>query len=313
MLLRRLPPAGLSFINWHFTSNALPGAGRLFVPPAAVHIIAAMMIDPVAFTVFGWSVHWYGILWAAGFALFYFAALRHGGRILNRQDVAADVDALLFFGGIGALAGGRLGYAFFYAPDLFADDPLEVIRIWKGGMSFHGGAIGVAAGIFLAARRRRLALLRMADLAALGAPLGIACGRIGNFINGELWGRPSDLPWAMVFARADDQPRHPSQVYEFLFEGVLLYLLLRLLLARSPRPGVLTAGFLAAGALARFAVEFLREPDAHIGLLWLGMSMGQWLSIPTLLAGIALLAALSRRGRLLGFVPAARKARRGRR
>ena len=271
------------------------------------------MIDPVAFTVFGWSVHWYGILWAAGFALFYFAAIRHGGRILNRQDVSADVDALLFYGGIGALAGGRLGYAFFYAPDLFADEPFEVIRIWKGGMSFHGGVVGVAAGVFLAARRRRVALLRMADLVALGAPLGIACGRIGNFINGELWGRPSDLPWAMVFARADAQPRHPSQLYEFVFEGVLLYLALCLLLAKSPRPGVLVAAFLIAGALARFAVEFLREPDAHIGLLWLGMSMGQWLSIPTLLAGIGLLVMLSRQGKLLGFTaPAGKKRRRAR-
>ena len=269
------------------------------------------MIDPVAFTFLGWSVHWYGILWAAGFVIFYLVAMRHGSRLLNRRDVTADVDALMFYGGIGALAGGRLGYALFYAPGLFAEDPVEVLRIWNGGMSFHGGVIGVIAGIFLAARRRRLELLRMADLVALGAPLGIACGRIGNFINGELWGRPSDVPWAMVFARADDQSRHPSQLYEFLFEGLLLYLLLRLLLAASPRPGVVAAAFLVAGALARFAVEFFREPDSHIGLLWLDMSMGQWLSIPTLLGGVGLLLLLSRQGSLLGFAaPAARNARR---
>ena len=258
------------------------------------------MIDPVAFNFFGWSVHWYGILWAAGFVIFYFVAMRHGSQVLNRQNVSADVDALLFFGGIGALAGGRLGYALIYFPELL-DDPIEVLSIWKGGMSFHGGVIGVVAGVLLAARRRRVGLLRMADLVALGAPLGIACGRIGNFINGELWGRPADLPWAMVFARADEQARHPSQLYEFLLEGVLLYLLLRVLLANAPRPGVLAAAFLAAGGLARFFVEFFREPDAHLGLLWLELSMGQWLSIPTLLGGIVLMAVLSRQGRLLGF------------
>ncbi len=275
--------------------------------------VPAAVIDPVAFTLFGWwPVHWYGILWAVGFMLFYWLAIRYGGQVLGRNDVSRDVDALLFYGGVGALVGGRLGYVLFYGQGLYSDDLLEIFRIWNGGMSFHGGMIGVAAGVAYGARRRKLSLLRAADLVTLCAPLGVACGRIGNFINGELWGRPSEVPWAIVFERAGDQPRHPSQLYELGAEGLLLFALLMLILKMRAPPGTIAAGFLSLGALARFGVEYFREPDAHIGLLWLDLSMGQWLSLPTFALGAALAAVLVMRARRSPAIqpePAAREAR----
>lgn len=258
-------------------------------------------IDPVAIRLGPLSVHWYGLTYLVAFVLFFLLA----GRRLRHQPYAsitqpapwtrATVEDLLFWGVIGVVAGGRLGYCLFYKPAHYAAHPLEVFAIWSGGMSFHGGMLGVIAAMALWAWRRGLPWLQVTDFIAPCVPLGLAAGRIGNFINGELWGRVADpaLPWGMVFPhalRADgsNPPRHPSQLYQFALEGVLLFVLLWLY-ARQPRKmGQVSGAFLVGYGLLRFAVEYFREPDAHLGLLGLGLSMGQWLCLPMVLAGMAL-------------------------
>jgi len=183
----------------------------------------------------------------------------------------------------------------FYKFSYYAGHPLEVFALWQGGMSFHGGFLGVLAALVWFAHKNRLRWLQLTDFIAPLVPPGLAFGRLGNFINGELWGRPSDMPWAMVFPNVDGQSRHPSQLYEFALEGVLLFVLLWLY-ARKPRPvGALSGMFLIGYGGFRFLVEFTREPDGHLGLLSLGMSMGQWLSLPMVIAGILLVRYSKRR------------------
>jgi phosphatidylglycerol:prolipoprotein diacylglycerol transferase len=184
--------------------------------------------------------------------------------------------------------GGRLGYVLFYKPLEFLADPLSIVAVWQGGMSFHGGFLGVLAAMAWLAQRRGLRWLEITDFIAPLVPLGLALGRIGNFINGELWGRPADVPWAMVFPLVDAVPRHPSQLYQAGLEGVALFVLLWRF-AQQRRPvGQVSALFLLGYGTARFAVEFFREPDAFLGLLGLGLSMGQWLCVPMLVAGVAM-------------------------
>ncbi len=211
---------------------------------------------------------------------------------LNGQQAGwskRDVEDLLFFGVIGVIIGGRLGYVLFYKPGYYAAHPLEALMVWKGGMSFHGGLLGVLGALALFARRRGRAFLAVTDLVAPCVPTGLAAGRLGNFINGELWGRQADpsLPWAMVFPQSGETfARHPSQIYQLLLEGLLLFVVLWLY-ARKPRGlGQVSGAFLIGYGVLRFIVEYFREPDRFLGVLALGMSMGQWLCVPMVLAGV---------------------------
>ncbi|OGA12452.1 MAG: prolipoprotein diacylglyceryl transferase [Betaproteobacteria bacterium RIFCSPHIGHO2_12_FULL_69_13] len=251
--------------------------------------------DPIAFSLGPLAVRWYGLMYLAGFAAGWWLGLSRISRGLapiTRQQF----DDLLFLAVLGVILGGRLGYVLFYKPAYYAAHPLEIFAIWQGGMSFHGGLLGVMLAMAFAARRHGVDWLRVMDFVAPLCPLGLAAGRMGNFINGELWGRVTDLPWGMVFRGAGDAPRHPSQLYQFALEGVALFVLLWWFSAK-PRPrGQVSALFLAGYGAFRFVAELAREPDAFLGYLALGLSMGQWLSVPMILGG-ALLFAWSGRGR----------------
>ncbi len=242
--------------------------------------------DPVALRLGPLAIHWYGLMYVLAFLQFVWLGRLH---LARRRDIAlspALVDDLMFWGVVGVILGGRMGYVLFYKPLDFMADPLSIFAVWQGGMSFHGGFIGVLGAVAWLAQRRGLRWLQITDFIAPLVPLGLALGRVGNFINGELWGRPAEVPWAMVFPLADALPRHPSQLYQAGLEGVVLFVLLWWF-ARRPRPlGQVSALFLLGYGAARFTVEFFREPDAHLGLLGLGLSMGQWLCVPMLLAGI---------------------------
>ena len=197
---------------------------------------------------------------------------------------------LVFFIVLGVLLGGRVGYVLFYDFGDFLADPISLFKVWQGGMSFHGGLIGVILAMALFARRRNTTFFKVADFVAPLVPIGLGAGRIGNFINGELWGRPTDLPWGMVFRGAGELPRHPSQLYQFALEGVLLFVLLWWYASRPRARGAVSAMFLVGYGLFRFVAEFAREPDDFLGLLALNLSMGQWLSLPMILGGILLYA-----------------------
>ena len=253
-------------------------------------------INPVALQLGPLAVHWYGLTYLAAFGLFMWL----GTRRLRHQPFASitspgawsrkDVEDILFLGVLGVVLGGRLGYCLFYKPQYYLANPLEVFAVWQGGMSFHGGMLGVVLSMVWFAHSRQRPFWQVADFVAPCVPTGLAAGRLGNFINGELPGRLSDLslPWGMVFRGAGDLPRHPSQVYQFLLEGLLLFVLLWLYARRQRPTGQVAAAFLVGYGVFRFIAEFFREPDAHLGLLALGMSMGQWLCVPMVLAGAAL-------------------------
>ena len=250
--------------------------------------------DPIAVQFGPIAVRWYGLMYLAAFALFYvLGRYRLRKPLFSKQSGLSPVmlEDLLFWGAIGVVIGGRLGYVLFYKPAEYLAQPLEILAVWQGGMSFHGGLAGVIVALWLYCRRRGLRYWGVMDFVAPLVPLGLAAGRLGNFINGELWGRPTDLPWAMVFPQAGDGiGRHPSQLYQFAGEGLALFLLLWWFSAR-PRPaGMVSGAFLAGYAVFRFLAEFARQPDAFLGVLSLGLSMGQWLCVPMLLAGLALMA-----------------------
>ncbi|OGS91010.1 MAG: prolipoprotein diacylglyceryl transferase [Gallionellales bacterium GWA2_59_43] len=251
--------------------------------------------DPVALQLGPLGIHWYGLMYLAGFMTFLWLGRKRIAALIRPPIDAKQLDDLLFYGVLGVILGGRLGYVLFYKFSYYAAHPLEIFALWQGGMSFHGGFLGVLIALVWFARKQRLHWLQLTDFIAPLVPPGLAFGRLGNFINGELWGRPSDMPWAMVFPNVDDLPRHPSQLYEFALEGVLLFALLWWY-AKKPRPvGALSGLFLIGYGSFRFLVEFTREPDGHLGLLSLGMSMGQWLSLPMVVAGFLLLRYSKRR------------------
>ena len=252
--------------------------------------------DPVAIQLGPLAIRWYGLMYLAGFAASYWLGrLRIAGGRSGRVKVAA-LDDLLFYGVLGVIAGGRLGYVLFYKPAYYLQHPLEIFAVWQGGMAFHGGFLGVLAAVWWVARKHDLRWLEVTDFLAPLAPLAFAAGRLGNFINGELWGRVTDVAWGMVFRGAGPAPRHPSQLYQFALEGVLLFVVLWLY-SSKPRPlGAVSGAFLIGYGVLRFVAEFFREPDDFLGLLALGLSMGQWLSIPMVAAGIALYAWAVRRG-----------------
>jgi phosphatidylglycerol:prolipoprotein diacylglycerol transferase len=249
--------------------------------------------DPVALNLGLVQIHWYGLSYLAAFGLFVFL----GGRrvrlpwFAGRGWVRRDVEDMLFLGVLGVVIGGRLGYALFYKPGEYLAHPLEILMVWKGGMSFHGGLLGVIAAMLWYCRSRRRPFLEVMDVVAPCVPTGLACGRIGNFINGELWGRPADaaLPWAMVFPQSGSPlPRHPSQLYQVALEGLLLFVLLWWYGQRERARGQVAAAFVFGYGVLRYVAEYFREPDSFLGILALGMSMGQWLCVPMIVAGAGL-------------------------
>jgi phosphatidylglycerol:prolipoprotein diacylglycerol transferase len=251
-------------------------------------MLIAPEIDPIALSLGPLQVRWYGLMYLVAFALFFFLGRYRAKRDPWRGATYKLVDDLLFWGVIGVVLGGRLGYVLFYKPGHFIDHPGEILSIWQGGMSFHGGFIGALIVMWLVGRRHGLTFWKAADFIGPLIPLGIAAGRMGNFINGELWGRVSDVPWAMVFRHAGPQPRHPSQLYQFALEGLLLFVVLWIYSAR-PRPaGAVSGMFLIGYGILRFIAEYFREPDDFLGLLALGFSMGQWLSVPMVAIGVGL-------------------------
>jgi phosphatidylglycerol:prolipoprotein diacylglycerol transferase len=249
--------------------------------------------DPVALALGPVQIHWYGLTYLAAFMLFLFL----GARRVKLPHLAAagwtrrDVEDMLFYGVLGVVVGGRIGYAVFYKPGEYLAHPLEIFMVWRGGMSFHGGLLGVIAAMALFGRQRKRSFLEVMDVVAPCVPTGLAAGRVGNFINGELWGRAADpsLPWAMVFPQSgSDLPRHPSQVYQFLLEGLLLFALLWWYGQRERARGQVAAAFVLGYGVLRFVAEYFREPDAFLGILALGMSMGQWLCVPMIVLGAGL-------------------------
>ncbi|MCE2998308.1 MAG: prolipoprotein diacylglyceryl transferase [Betaproteobacteria bacterium] len=246
--------------------------------------------DPVALQLGPLTLRWYGLMYLLGFALIWLAGRYRIGRASDGVWTRADLDDALFYGILGTIIGGRLGYVLFYKFGEYVSAPWKVFYVWEGGMSFHGGFLGVVIAMVWFARTRRQDWLRITDFIAPLVPLGLGAGRIGNFINAELWGRPTDLPWAMVFPNVDRVARHPSQLYEFALEGVVLFVLLWWF-SMKPRPrGAVSALFLIGYGVFRFGVEYTREPDSFLGELALGMTMGQWLSLPMVAGGAALLA-----------------------
>jgi len=249
--------------------------------------------DPVALELGPLAIRWYGVMYLAGFAAFYGLGLRHAKRLnLTAIWSSARLEQLLTAGVIGIILGGRLGEVLFYQPAYYFAHPLEIVAIWKGGMSFHGGLLGAIAAIAWHARRTGLRFWEVADFVAPLIPPGLGFGRIGNFINGELWGRPApaELPWAMIFPHVDEVPRHPSQLYQAFAEGVVLFLLLWFF-ARRPRPtGAVAALFLLAYGVIRFGCEFFRNPDPGIfsGLSTL-LTTAQWLSLAMVAVGTLLM------------------------
>ena len=274
--------------------DALESRTRL---PLSSAMLIHPQFDPVVFSLGPLAVRWYGLMYVVGFVAFVSLGkwrVRHG---LGNEMSEQDVDDLLLYGVLGVILGGRLGYVLFYKPEYYLAHPLEVLQIWAGGMSFHGGFLGVLLAVAIFSWRRKKRVIATWDFIAPLVPIGLGAGRLGNFINGELPGRPTDLPWGMWFPQVDREAvaRHPSQLYQFALEGMLLFALLWWF-ARKPRPMAATSGvFLIGYGAFRFLAEFTRQPDDFLGLLALGFSMGQWLSLPMVLAGIAMLAWAYRR------------------
>ena len=246
--------------------------------------------DPIAFSLGPLSIRWYGLSYLLAFGLFMALAARRVRLpwFASRGWQRRDVEDMLFYGVLGVIVGGRLGYCFFYKPDYYLNHPLEVLMVWKGGMAFHGGLLGVITAMALYARSRGRAFLDVMDVVAPCVPIGIAAVRVANFINGELWGRQADaaLPWGMVFPQSGETfARHPSQLYQAALEGLLLFVLLWLYSRRERATGQVAVAFFFGYGVLRFTAEYFREPDSFLGLLALGMSMGQWLCLPMIIGG----------------------------
>ena len=250
-------------------------------------------IDPVIFEIGPFALRWYSLAYIAGIML----AWRYMVRIVENQKLwpepptitAADIDDFIIWITIGIIVGGRLGYVAFYNFDYYINNPQDILAVWQGGMSFHGGFLGTTLAAILFAWRRNISMFQLGDVMAVASPIGLFLGRIANFINGELWGRTTDVPWGFVFPTGGPLARHASQLYEAILEGLLLLCVLSFLVYRKSilsRPGTLIGLFFAGYGISRFLVEFVREPDAHIGTLYLGLSMGQYLSMPMIICGI---------------------------
>ena len=251
--------------------------------------------DPVAIHIGPLAVRWYGLMYLAGFALFWWLGRVQARRTFMTGWRESDVGDMLWYGVWGVILGGRLGYVLFYKPLYYAAHPLEILQVWTGGMSFHGGFLGVLVALWVFARVRNKRFFEVTDFVAPLIPLGLATGRLGNFINGELVGRVTDVPWAMIFPQVDNLPRHPSQLYQFAGEGVLLFAILWVY-ARRPRPlGAVSGLFLVGYGSFRFLAEYAREPDAFLGYFPGGLTMGQLLSLPMILLGVVFMVRAYRR------------------
>jgi phosphatidylglycerol:prolipoprotein diacylglycerol transferase len=267
-------------------------AGSAFMPPLALPFPA---IDPVLIQIGPFALRWYALAYIVGILVGWLYA-----RALIRREhlwggkapmTLADFDDFILWVTLGVILGGRIGYVLFYNPAHFAQNPLEALQLWKGGMSFHGGFLGCVLAVILFARRRGISILSLGDLTCAVAPIGLFLGRLANFINGELWGRPTDVPWAVVFPGGGFVARHPSQLYEAALEGLLLLIVLALAIRAGAlrRPGFILGAFMLGYGVFRSFAEFFREPDPQLGFLWGGLTMGMLLSIPLILVGIVLI------------------------
>jgi len=244
--------------------------------------------DPVAIHLGSFGIHWYGLMYLVGFLSFLaLGKWQINHRSWHRWSVQMLDDAL-FFGALGVIIGGRLGYVLFYQFDYFSQHPAEIFAVWQGGMSFHGGFLGVLAAMWMFSRKYHIGWLKIMDFVAPLVPIGLGAGRMGNFINGELWGRVTNADFGMVFPRVDNLLRHPSQLYEFALEGVVLFLILWIYSSKPRATGSVSALFLIGYGSFRFLAEYTREPDDYLGLLSMGLSMGQWLSLPMVIIGIVM-------------------------
>lgn len=262
------------------------------------HAIPYPEIDPVFLHLDPLQFRWYGLMYLIGLTLAYFIIVARA----KEQRLPLDKDQvydMIVYAAVGVFAGGRLGYVLFYNLSYYMENPLKILAVWEGGMSFHGGLIGTIVALILFAKRQGMTVLTVADLAAGVTPVGLGLGRIGNFINGELYGRPTDVDWCMVFPAGGMACRHPSQLYEAFLEGLLLFMVLWLITRRHPPAGTVFGAFLMGYGLCRIVVEFFREPDAQIGFLVGSISMGQMLSIPMIVAGAVILAVALQRKRPL--------------
>jgi phosphatidylglycerol:prolipoprotein diacylglycerol transferase len=256
-------------------------------------------LDPIAIHLGPIGIHWYGLMYLLGFMAFLTLGKWRAAHQTWRGWSVEMVDDALFFGALGVILGGRLGYVVFYQASYFIEHPLEIFYIWQGGMSFHGGFLGVLVAMVFFGRKYQKSWLSIMDFIAPLVPIGLGAGRMGNFINGELWGRATNANWGMIFPRVDNTPRHPSQLYEFGLEGVLLFLILWIYSSKPRETGTVSALFLIGYGNFRFLAEFTRQPDANLGILSLGMSMGQWLSLPMILVGLVMYVYHQRKGQPL--------------
>jgi phosphatidylglycerol---prolipoprotein diacylglyceryl transferase len=274
-----------------------------------LNVIPYPHIDPVLIDFGTFEVRWYAFAYMAGFLLGWLYArwlVSSGGRWAGAAPMKpGDIDDFVLLCVPAIIVGGRLGYVLFYNPTYFAENPLEIVEPWTGGMSFHGAFIGAVAAEIVFSRWRKIPFLSLTDVVCAVTPIGLCLGRIANFINGELWGRVTDVPWAMIFPDAGPAPRHPSQLYEAMLEGVVLFALLGLLIRAGAlkRCGIVTGVFAIAYGVARIVSELFREPDVQLGFLWGGLTMGMLLSIPVILVGIAVLVVV-RNAKVAGAVSA---------
>ncbi len=245
-------------------------------------------IDPIIFEIGSFALRWYSLAYITGLLLGWLF-MRHLAARFHPHISREQIDDLLFWVTLGVIIGGRLGYVLFYNASYYLQHPLDILFVWQGGMSFHGGLLGVAAAMLYVSRRHKISVLEISDLVAAVVPVGLFFGRLANFINAELWGRVTNVAWGVIFPHAGDLPRHPSQLYEAFFEGMIIFLLNLILIFRFAifkRAGFLTGIFLLCYGTARFFIEFFREPDAHLGLVLGGLSMGQILCLFMVIAGL---------------------------
>jgi phosphatidylglycerol:prolipoprotein diacylglycerol transferase len=258
-------------------------------------------IDPIAVAIGPFAIRWYALAYIAGIVLgwLYARALIRGERLWGGKApmTITDYDDFVLWVTLGIILGGRIGYVLFYNPSHFAAHPLEIFQLWQGGMSFHGGFTGCVVAVILFARARGISILSLGDVTCAVGPIGLLLGRLANFVNGELWGRPADVPWAFVFPGGGPLPRHPSQLYEAALEGLLLLAILALCIRAGAlrRPGMIIGLFAVGYGIFRSFAELFREPDAQLGFLWGGLTMGMLLSIPLILAGLGFIANALRR------------------
>jgi phosphatidylglycerol:prolipoprotein diacylglycerol transferase len=258
------------------------------MPPAALPFPD---IDPILIEIGPFAIRWYALAYIAGILFVWWFARRIAANNAlwdTRSPIKpVDIDDVIVWCAIGIVLGGRLGYVLFYQPAYFLAHPAEVLVLWRGGMSFHGGFLGTVIALILFARRRGIPALSMLDIASIAVPVGLVLGRLANFVNGELWGRVTDVPWAFIFPMAGPEPRHPSQLYQAGLEGVLLFIVLWIAVRAGAlkRPGLVGGLFVAGYGIARIVGELFREPDAHIGFLAGGLTMGMLLSIPMVVIG----------------------------